>query len=128
MAGALVITGVPTKLGYLLVESAGVNLAAMIGMGFLFGAILGTGLPPAPVYILVAIVIAPPFMQAGINPWAVHFFAFFVGCVRRVDPTDIDHRGDHIQDRQRVVLCDTLAIGADLHSAVHAHGWRVRSS
>jgi TRAP transporter 4TM/12TM fusion protein len=55
MAGALVITGVPTKLGALLVDAAGVNLAAMVGMAFLFGAVLGMGLPPAPVYILVAI-------------------------------------------------------------------------
>jgi TRAP transporter 4TM/12TM fusion protein len=86
MAGALVITGVPTKLGYLLVEAAGVNMVAMVGMGFLFGVILGTGLPPAPVYILVAIVIAPPFMQAGINPWVVHFFAFFVAVFGELTP------------------------------------------
>jgi len=86
MAGALVITGVPTKLGFLLVEAAGVNVAAMVGMGFLFGVILGTGLPPAPVYILVAIVIAPPFMQAGINPWVVHFFAFFVAVFGELTP------------------------------------------
>jgi TRAP transporter 4TM/12TM fusion protein len=86
MAGTLVITGVPTKLGFLLVEAAGVNIAAMVGMGFLFGVILGTGLPPAPVYILVAIVIAPPFMQAGINPWVVHFFAFFVAVFGELTP------------------------------------------
>jgi TRAP transporter 4TM/12TM fusion protein len=86
MAGTLVITGVPTKLGLLLVEAAGVNMAAMVGMGFLFGVVLGTGLPPAPVYILVAIVIAPPFMQAGINPWVVHFFAFFLGVWGEVTP------------------------------------------
>jgi TRAP transporter 4TM/12TM fusion protein len=86
MAGALVITGVPTKLGFLLVEAAGINIAAMVGMGFLFGVILGTGLPPAPVYILVAIVIAPPFMQAGINPWVVHFFAFFVAVFGELTP------------------------------------------
>jgi TRAP transporter 4TM/12TM fusion protein len=86
MAGALVITGVPTKLGFLLVEAAGLNIAAMVGMGFLFGVILGTGLPPAPVYILVAIVIAPPFMQAGINPWVVHFFAFFVAVFGELTP------------------------------------------
>jgi TRAP transporter 4TM/12TM fusion protein len=86
MAGTLVITGVPTKLGFLLVEAAGVNMAAMVGMGFLFGVILGTGLPPAPVYILVAIVIAPPFMQAGINPWVVHFFAFFVAVFGELTP------------------------------------------
>jgi TRAP transporter 4TM/12TM fusion protein len=86
MAGTLVITGVPTKLGLLLVDAAGVNMAAMVGMGFLFGVVLGTGLPPAPVYILVAIVIAPPFMQAGINPWVVHFFAFFVAVFGELTP------------------------------------------
>ena len=72
MTAALVITGVPTKLGSLLIEAAGVNLAAMVLMAFLFGAILGTGLPPAPTYILVAIVIAPPMIQAGsIHGWCI---------------------------------------------------------
>ena len=86
MTGALVITGVPTKLGSLLVEAAGVNLAAMVLMSFIFGAILGTGLPPAPTYILVAIVIAPPMIQAGVNPWVVHFFAFFLGVFGELTP------------------------------------------
>jgi TRAP transporter 4TM/12TM fusion protein len=86
MTGALVITGVPTKLGSLLLEAAGVNLAAMVLMAFLFGAILGTGLPPAPTYILVAIVIAPPMIQAGVNPWVVHFFAFFLAVFGELTP------------------------------------------
>ena len=79
-------TGVPTKLGSLLLEAAGVNLAAMVLMAFLFGAILGTGLPPAPTYILVAIVIAPPMIQAGVNPWVVHFFAFFLAVFGELTP------------------------------------------
>jgi len=86
MTGALVITGVPTKLGALLIAAAGVNLGAMVVMAFIFGAILGTGLPPAPVYILVAIVIGPPFIQAGVNPWVVHFFAFFIGVFGELTP------------------------------------------
>jgi TRAP transporter 4TM/12TM fusion protein len=86
MTGALVITGVPTKLGSLLVDAAGVNMAAMVAMAFIFGAILGTGLPPAPVYILVAIVIGPPFIKAGVNPWVVHFFAFFIGVFGELTP------------------------------------------
>ncbi len=86
MTGALVVTGVPTKLGALLVDAAGVNMAAMVAMAFIFGAILGTGLPPAPVYILVAIVIGPPFMKAGVNPWVVHFFAFFIGVFGELTP------------------------------------------
>ena len=86
MTGALVITGVPTKLGALLVDAAGINMAAMVGMAFLFGVILGTGLPPAPVYILVAIVIAGPFIKVGVNPWVVHFFAFFIGVFGELTP------------------------------------------
>ncbi len=86
LTGSLVITGVPTKLGALLIEAAGVNLAAMVGMAFIFGVVLGCGLPPAPVYILVAIVIAPPFIQAGVNPWAVHFFAFFIAVFGELTP------------------------------------------
>ena len=86
MTGALVITGVPTKLGSLLVEAAGINMAAMVAMAFIFGAILGTGLPPAPVYILVAIVIGPPFIKIGVDPWVVHFFAFFIGVFGELTP------------------------------------------
>ena len=86
MTGVLVITGVPTKLGALLMEAAGVNLVAMVLMAVLFGVILGTGLPPAPTYILVAIVIAPPFIQAGVNPWVVHFFAFFLAVFGELTP------------------------------------------
>ena len=86
MTGALVITGVPTKLGSLLIEAAGVNLAAMVMLAFVFGAILGTGLPPAPTYILVAIVIAPPMISIGVNPWVVHFFAFFLGVWGELTP------------------------------------------
>jgi TRAP-type uncharacterized transport system fused permease subunit len=51
-----------------------------------FGAILGTGLPPAPTYILVAIVIAPPMISIGVNPWVVHFFAFFLGVWGELTP------------------------------------------
>ena len=36
--------------------------------------------------ILVAIVIAPPMIQAGVNPWVVHFFAFFLACFGELTP------------------------------------------
>jgi TRAP transporter 4TM/12TM fusion protein len=86
MTGALVITGVPTKLGALLIQAAGFNLAAMVVLAFLFGALLGTGLPPAPTYILVVIVIAPPMIRIGVDPWVVHFFAFFLGVWGELTP------------------------------------------
>jgi TRAP transporter 4TM/12TM fusion protein len=86
MTGALVITGVPTKVGSLLIAAAGVNLAAMAIVGFFFGALLGTGLPPAPTYIITALVIVPPMIKTGVDPWVVHFFAFFLAVWGEVTP------------------------------------------
>jgi TRAP transporter 4TM/12TM fusion protein len=86
MTGALVITGVPTKIGAILIQMAGVNLAAMALVAFFFGALLGTGLPPAPTYIITALVVAPPMIKVGVNPWVVHFFAFFLAVWGEVTP------------------------------------------
>ena len=86
MTGAFVITGVPTKIGAILIAAAGVNIAAMAIVAFFFGALLGTGLPPAPTYIITALVIAPPMIRAGVDPWVVHFFAFFLAVWGELTP------------------------------------------
>ncbi|MBM4330750.1 MAG: TRAP transporter permease [Deltaproteobacteria bacterium] len=86
MTGVVVITGVTTKVGFLLMEAAGFHLVAMILVAFFFGALMGTGLPPAPTYILTALVIAPPMIKAGIDPWVIHFFAFFVAVWGELTP------------------------------------------
>ena len=86
MTGAFVITGIPTKIGVVLIEAAGINLAAMVVVAFVFGALLGTGLPPAPTYILTALVIAPPMIKVGVDPWVVHFFSFFLAVWGELTP------------------------------------------
>ena len=86
MTGAFVITGVPTKIGGILIAAAGVNLVAMAILAFCFGALLGTGLPPAPTYIITALVIAPPMIRVGVDPWVVHFFAFFLAVWGELTP------------------------------------------
>jgi TRAP-type uncharacterized transport system fused permease subunit len=86
MTGVFVITGVPTKIGFILMEAAGINLFVMVIVAFFFGAFLGTGLPPAPTYILTALVIAPAMIKIGVNPWSVHFFAFFLAVWGELTP------------------------------------------
>ena len=86
MTGALVITGVPTKLGALLIEAAGVNLAAMVADGLRLrrdsrhrpaaGADLYPGRHRD----------RPPMIKVGVNPWVVHFFAFFLGVFGELTP------------------------------------------
>jgi len=86
MTGVIVNTGVTTKVGFLLMEAAGFHLIAMVVVAFFFGALLGTGLPPAPTYIITALVIGPAMLKAGVNPWVFHFFAFFVAVWGELTP------------------------------------------
>jgi TRAP transporter 4TM/12TM fusion protein len=86
MTGVFVITGVPTKLGVVLMQAATIHLAVMLLVAFAFGTLLGTGLPPAPTYIITALVIAPFLVKAGIDPWVVHFYAFFIAVWGELTP------------------------------------------
>lgn len=80
------ITGVPTKVGFVMLEMADVNVAVLAIVAFIFGYIVGMGLPPAPTYIIVAVVIAPFMIAAGLEPWVVHFFAFFIAVFGELSP------------------------------------------
>ncbi|GIX47151.1 MAG: hypothetical protein KatS3mg131_1362 [Candidatus Tectimicrobiota bacterium] len=86
MTGAFVITGIPTKLGFVLMQAAGVHLVVMLLVAFVFSSLVGTGLPPAPTYIITALVIAPFLIKAGIDPWVVHFYAFFLAVWGELTP------------------------------------------
>lgn len=86
MTGVFVITGIPTKVGSLLMEAAGLHLIAMILVAFFFAGLVGTGLPPAPTYIITALVIAPTMIKVGVDPWVVHFYAFFLAVWGELTP------------------------------------------
>lgn len=86
MTGVVVNTGVTTKIGFVLMEAAGMHIVPMVLIAFILGSILGTGLPPAPTYIITVLVIGPAMQKIGINPWVIHFFAFFVAVWGELTP------------------------------------------
>ena len=86
LTASFTITGVPTKVGVVLMEGAGINMILMVLVAFGFGYLVGMGLPVAPTYIITAVVIAPFMIKAGLNPWVVHFFAFFVAVFGELSP------------------------------------------
>ncbi|MDP2976712.1 MAG: TRAP transporter large permease subunit, partial [Anaerolineales bacterium] len=59
---------------------------AMILMAWVFGWLLGTGLPPTATYIIGAVIIVPPMTKLGINPWVAHFFVFFLSVWGELSP------------------------------------------
>lgn len=86
LTASFTVTGVPTKVGTILMEGAGINIAVMGLVAFAFGYVVGMGLPVAPTYIITAVVIAPFMIRAGLDPWVVHFFAFFVAVFGELSP------------------------------------------
>jgi len=86
VAGAFTITGVPTKIGTMMVEAAGGNIIPMVLIAFFFGYVVGMGVPPTPTYIIVVLAISYPMVMAGIDLWVIHFFAFFIGVFGHLSP------------------------------------------
>lgn len=86
LTGIFTITGIPTKIGTLLIQAASFHIIAVIAIAFLFGYLMGMGLPPAPVYIIVVLAIAPTMLDLGIERWVIHFFAFFMGVFGHLSP------------------------------------------
>jgi TRAP-type uncharacterized transport system fused permease subunit len=58
----------------------------MIGMAYLFGWLVGAGLPPTATYIIGAVVIVGPLRELGVNPWVAHFFVFLLSVWGELSP------------------------------------------
>jgi TRAP transporter 4TM/12TM fusion protein len=86
LTAAFTVTGVPDKVGVLLMRLAEFHLIAMVLVGFLFGYLIGMGLPVTPTYIVTAIVVVPFMVRAGVDPWVAHYFAFLVAVFGELSP------------------------------------------
>jgi TRAP transporter 4TM/12TM fusion protein len=86
MIGLFTITGFILRMGAMMLEVGTWNIIAMILMAYIFGWLLGTGLPPTATYIVGAVIIVPPMTKLGINPWIAHFFVFFLSVWGELSP------------------------------------------
>jgi TRAP transporter 4TM/12TM fusion protein len=86
LTASFTVTGVPDKVGVLLMELADVHLIVLVLVAFLFGYLVGMGLPVTPTYIITAVVVTPFMIRAGVDPWVAHFFAFFVAVFGELSP------------------------------------------
>ena len=86
MIGLFTVTGFINRMGGMLLELGSWNIMAMIGMSFVFGWLVGMGLPPTATYIIGAVVIVGPLTKLGINPWVAHFFVFLLSVWGELSP------------------------------------------
>jgi TRAP transporter 4TM/12TM fusion protein len=86
MIGLFTVTGFINRMGAALLDVGAWSLGAMILMAYIFGWILGAGLPPTATYLIGAVIIVPPMTKLGIDPWVSHFFVFFLAVWGELSP------------------------------------------
>ena len=86
MIGLFTVTGFINRMGGMLLQLGSWNILAMIFMSFVFGWLVGMGLPPTATYIIGAVVIVGPMRDLGVNPWIAHFFVFLLSVWGELSP------------------------------------------
>jgi TRAP-type uncharacterized transport system fused permease subunit len=84
--GVLSISGLSFNLTYLLVQLGGDNLALLLALAALVSIILGMGLPTVGVYVLLAALVAPAIIAAGVEPIAAHLYVIYFGMMSMITP------------------------------------------
>jgi TRAP transporter 4TM/12TM fusion protein len=86
MIGLFTVTGFINRMGGMLLDLGSWHIIALIFMSFVFGWLVGMGLPPTATYIIGAIVIVGPLRELGVNPWVAHFFVFLISVWGELSP------------------------------------------
>ncbi len=84
--GVLNMTGLGLALPNTLVEIAGNELWIVLIISAVICIILGMGMPTTAVYILLAALVAPAIVQAGVEPVPAHMFILYFGMMSMITP------------------------------------------
>lgn len=84
--GILNITGLGFALTLVLVDAVGSNAFLLLAISAVICVILGMGMPTSGVYVLLAALVAPSLVEAGIQPIAAHLFILYFGMMSMITP------------------------------------------
>ncbi|WP_409966985.1 TRAP transporter fused permease subunit [Bengtsoniella intestinalis] len=86
IVGVFSVTGLGAKLSSTLISASGGNVFIAAILAALVTIVLGCGMPPTPVYIILATVIVPPLVEMGVAPISAHMFIFLFSCIGAITP------------------------------------------
>lgn len=86
IVGVISITGLGAKLSYTMINLAAGNLYLAAIITAVIAIILGCGMPPTAVYVIMATVLAPPLIQLGAQPLPAHLFIFMFSALGALTP------------------------------------------
>jgi TRAP-type uncharacterized transport system fused permease subunit len=84
--GVLSVSGLGFGLTLTLVSVAGKSLLALLVLAALISIVLGMGMPTIAVYVLLAALVAPAMVEAGVLPQAAHLFVLYFGMMSFITP------------------------------------------
>jgi TRAP transporter 4TM/12TM fusion protein len=84
--GILQITGLGFALTLYLVELGQGNVFLLLLISGTLCIILGMGMPTLGVYVLLAVLFVPAFVEVGVSPMAAHMFILYLGMMSFVTP------------------------------------------
>jgi TRAP transporter 4TM/12TM fusion protein len=84
--GILSVTGLGFGLTLTLVGIAAKSLIALLVLSAIVSIVLGMGMPTIAVYVLLAALVAPAMVEAGVMPVAAHLFVLYFGMMSFVTP------------------------------------------
>ena len=84
--GVLNLTGLAFGLTLYLGQLAEANVVVLLLVTAAISIVLGMGMPTVAVYVLVAALIAPSMVKAGLDPLAAHMFLLYFGMLSMITP------------------------------------------
>jgi len=84
--GVLNLTGLAFGLTLQMLALSGDSLLLLLVLTALVGIVLGMGMPTVGVYILLATLIAPALVKAGMTPMAAHMYVMYFGMMSMITP------------------------------------------
>jgi TRAP-type uncharacterized transport system fused permease subunit len=84
--GILEQTGLAFSLSALLLQASGGHLYILLPMIAVLCIVLGMGMPTLSAYFIVAVLLAPSLIDAGIGPIAAHMFVLYFSILSMVTP------------------------------------------
>jgi len=84
--GSLTMTGISAGFSTSISHMAGNSVPLLLGLGAVTSFILGMGMSITACYVLLAVLIAPAMISAGLDPLAVHLFIMYWGMISYLTP------------------------------------------
>lgn len=84
--GILNLTGLAFGLTLQMLALSGDSLLVLLLLTAAVGIVLGMGMPTVGVYILLATLIAPALVKAGLSPMAAHMYVMYFGMMSMITP------------------------------------------